>query len=380
LARLLTMSAGGPSSDVGADEGHGEESVPDGRIRVSVGGKRTVLLASKAWKKPRLDMMIDLHLDARTEEETLLSERYEIAGNATNNLNNQRRGLLFEILGNMISWTGFRPMTEEEWDQVFESKDPSAHQDKRTFYQGLIQAQHKDTSDGTRGCETGRGDRFWIMVENNPTPDQYDELSQIEPIKVEADEKVQVKNGTKKVNGSKVTMYKTVEKVSAERMGEVRARYAKMGLVYIEVDTKSTRLTIEKRAAGAVYSVQFRDLKKYLDYCDFFDLFLELPGYVWTGLLSVHGRLALDQGGEDAVGKGGAKTNVWKHIKEKEAPYLSGEGLQILADPATSGDHKKMIESIIDQLNWLCVRPGSTFSVPTRAQMYDILEKSTQDE
>ena len=112
---------------------------------------------------------------------------------------------------------------------------------------------------------------------------------------------------------------------------------------------------------------------KNLEYCDFFDLFLELPGKAWTGLLHIDTTLDIDKKGEDAKGKGGAEGGQWKSIKNRRKPYLSAGGLTLVADPATMGDHDKMVASLIEQLNSLCVRPGTIFEMPDIAQVVPLL-------
>ena len=112
---------------------------------------------------------------------------------------------------------------------------------------------------------------------------------------------------------------------------------------------------------------------KNLEYCDFFDLFLELPGKAWTGLLHIDTTLDVDKKGEDAKGKGGAEGGQWKSIKNRRKPYLSAGGLTLVADPATMGDHDKMIASLIEQLDSLCVRPGTIFEMPDIAQVVPLL-------
>ena len=75
---------------------------------------------------------------------------------------------------------------------------------------------------------------------------------------------------------------------------QVRTEYLERNIAYLECDTKSTRLMVTERAAGSVYTVEFRGLGESLKYCNFFDLFLELPGKAWTGLLSIDAMLDVD--------------------------------------------------------------------------------------
>jgi len=49
--------------------------------------------------------------------------------------------------------------------------------------------------------------------------------------------------------------------------------------------------------------------------------------------------------------------------------------LTILADPKTSGDHEAMVASILDQLNSLCIRPGTLFDLPSAAQVLALLSE-----
>ena len=79
---------------------------------------------------------------------------------------------------------------------------------------------------------------------------------------------------------------------------QVRHAYIARNIAYLECDTKYTRLTVVDRSAGSLYSVQYRDLGDRLQYCNFFDLFLELPGKSWTGLLSIDTMLDVDRAGK----------------------------------------------------------------------------------
>ena len=156
---------------------------------------------------------------------------------------------------------------------------------------------------------------------------------------------------------------------------QVRHAYILRNIAYLECDSKSTRLTVVERSAGSLYSVQYRDLGDRLQYCNFFDLFLELPGKSWTGLLSIDTMLDVDRAGK-TKGKGGDESNTWTSIEDKEKPYLSAGSLILIADPRTVGDHNAMVASLIDQLNFMCVRPGTFFDMPDAAQAVALLNAS----
>jgi hypothetical protein len=132
---------------------------------------------------------------------------------------------------------------------------------------------------------------------------------------------------------------------------------------------------VVERSAGSLYSVQYRDLGERLRYCNFFDLFLELPGKSWTGLLSIDTMLDVDKAGK-TKGKGRDESNAWTSIKDKEKPCLSAGSLILIADPRTVGDHNAMVASLIDQLNFMCVRPGTFFDMPDAAQAVALLNAS----
>jgi hypothetical protein len=144
-------------------------------------------------------------------------------------------------------------------------------------------------------------------------------------------------------------------------------------ICYLESDTKSTRLTVVQRSGGSIYSAQFRDLGERLQYNNFFDLFLELPGSAWTGLLSIDTTFDEDKLGAKK-GKGGDNSNEWKSMMEKDKPYLAGGGLIVYANPDTMGNHQEMINSIIKQLDFLCIRPGSIFTMPDAEQAVRLLQ------
>ena len=52
----------------------------------------------------------------------------------------------------------------------------------------------------------------------------------------------------------------------------------------------------------------------------------------------------------------------------------------LVADPQSAGDHDAMVESIIDQLNFMCVRPGTFFNMPDAAQAVALLADDNNHE
>ena len=63
-------------------------------------------------------------------------------------------------------------------------------------------------------------------------------------------------------------------------------------------------------------------------------------------------------------------------MMDKDKPYLAGGGLIVYANPDTMGNHQEMINSIIEQLNFLCVRPGSIFTMPDAEQAVRLVKGS----
>jgi hypothetical protein len=180
----------------------------------------------------------------------------------------------------------------------------------------------------------------------------------------------------------------TMGVVSPAAMDNLRNEYEKKGMVYVESDTKYTVVIAQGNSTrpyvtAGDYNIYLRGLRAKLAYCDLIDFAIEFPGFCAVGMISVadkfdreHERKGMGAAGQktSSAGKRPTKSKaiaMFKSPYSRGKPFLTSEDgeLIICSHPQVRGDHDKMVESLIEQLEEFSVRPVARVAIPSRAQL-----------